>query len=75
MVYEKFADSPRRRVWNKVLREKVFNIAKNLKKNWYQRGLASLVKTFFDKRSSGSGVKSETLPYHKLDEVLHKLIF
>ena len=72
MSPEKFSDSPRRRIWNKVLRDKVFNIAKNLKNNWYQHGLGSLMKTFFDKRSSGSGVKSETMPYHKLDEVLHK---
>ena len=33
MSPEKFSDSPRRRICNKVLRDKVFNIAKNLKNN------------------------------------------
>ena len=33
-----------------------FNIAKNKKYDGYQRGLASTVYKFFDKKSSGSGV-------------------
>ena len=38
---------------------KSFNIAKNLKHDGYQRGLASMVYKFFGKKSSGGAVKSE----------------
>ena len=41
---------------DKVLRDKAFNIAKNPKYNGYQRGLASTVYKFFDKKSKGSGI-------------------
>ena len=37
----------------KILRGKAFNIAKNPKYDVYQRGLASLVYKFFDKKTSG----------------------
>ena len=40
----------RRTVADKVLRDKTFNIAKNPKYDGYQRGLASMVYKFFDKR-------------------------
>ena len=39
-----------------ALRDKAFNIAKNLKYDGYQRGLASMVYKFFDKKTKGSGV-------------------
>ena len=38
-----------------VLRDKAFNIAKNPKYYGYQRGLASMVYKFFDKKNKGSG--------------------
>ena len=41
---------------DKTLRDKAFNIAKNPKYDGYQRGLASIVYNFFDKKSAGSGV-------------------
>ena len=41
---------------DKVLRDKAFNIAKNSTYDGYQRGLASIVYKFFDKKSKGSGV-------------------
>ena len=40
---------------DKVLRDKAYNIASNPKYDGYQRGLASMVYKFFDKRSMGSG--------------------
>ena len=58
MAYGGFKDLVRRKSFDKVLRDKAFNIAKNLKYHEYQRGLASMVYTFFDKKSSGSGIKS-----------------
>ena len=41
---------------NKVLRDKTFEIASNPKNDGYQRGLASMLHKFFDKKSAGSGV-------------------
>ena len=42
---------------DKVLRDKAYDIASNTKYDGYQRGLASMVYKFFDKKSTGSGVK------------------
>ena len=42
---------------DKVLRDKVYYIASNPKYDGYQRGLASMVYKFFDKKSTGSGFK------------------
>ena len=41
----------------KVLRDKAYDIASNPKYDGYQRGLASMVYKFFDKKSTGSGFK------------------
>ena len=43
MAYGDFKDLARRTASNKVLRGKAFNIAKKLKNDGYQRGLASMV--------------------------------
>ena len=72
MGYGDFKDLARITVSDKVLREKAFNIAKNPKYDGYQRGLASLVYKFFDKKASGSGVKS--MSNEQLAEELHKRI-
>ena len=66
MAYEDFKDLPRRTAVDKVLRDKAFNIAKSLKDDGYQKGLASIVYKLFDKKSpsvntSGSAVKSEIM--------------
>ena len=42
---------------DKVLRGKAYDIASNPKYDGYQRGLASMVYKFFDKKSTGSGFK------------------
>ena len=47
-----FKDLPGRTGFEKVLRDKAFNIAKNPKYNGYQCGLASIVYKFFDKKSA-----------------------
>ena len=52
MSYGDFKDIARRRASDKVLRDKVFNIAKNPKYDGYQKGLASIVYQFFDKKSA-----------------------
>ena len=66
MAYEDFKDLPRRTAVDKVLRDKAFNIAKSLKGDGYQKGLASIVYKLFDKKSSsvntsGSAVKTEIM--------------
>ena len=56
MAYGDFKDIKRRTASDKILRNKAFNIAKNPKYDGYQRGLASMVYKFFDKKSTGSGI-------------------
>ena len=41
------------------MHDKALNIAKNLKYDGYQCGLASMVYKFFDKKTSSSGIKNE----------------
>ena len=54
----------------RVLRDKVFEIASNPKYDGYQRGLASMVYKFFDKKSEGS-IKFSN---QQLADELHKPI-
>ena len=64
MTYGDFKDLNRRTASGKILRNKAFNIAKYLKHNGYQCGLALMVYKFFDKKSSGGDAtlaRSETL--------------
>ena len=58
MAYGDFKDLARRTASDKILRDKAFDIAKNPKYDGYQRGLASMVYNFFDKKSAGSGVNT-----------------
>ena len=50
MAYGDFKDLARRTASDKMLRDKAFNIAKTSKYDAYQRGLTSIVYTFFDKK-------------------------
>ena len=74
MSYGNFKDLKRRTFSDKVLRDKVFNIARNPKYDGYQRGLASMVCNFFDKKSKGSGVNIEVKHNEQLAEESHKSI-
>ena len=56
MAYGKTKDLVRRIQSDEVLKDKVFKIASNPKYDGYQRGLASMIYKFFDKKSSGSGI-------------------
>ena len=56
------------------MRDKAFNIAKNRKYEGYQHGLASMVYKYFDKKSSGSGIKNENTTDKQLAEELYKSI-
>ena len=55
----------------KVLRDKAYDIASNPEYDVYQRGLASMMYKFFDKKTMGSGVAEPSL---KLADELHKPI-
>ena len=72
MAYGDFKDLKIRTVSDKILRDKAFNIAKYPKYDGYQRGLASMVYKFFDKKSKGSGVNIEVKHNEQLAEELHK---
>ena len=50
MAYGDFKDLKRRTAADNVLKDKAINIAKNLKYDGYQRGLASMVYKFFYKK-------------------------
>ena len=51
-----FKDLARRTGSDKVSRDKAFSVSKISKYDIYERGLASMVYKFFDKKSKGSGV-------------------
>ena len=72
MAYDKSKDLTKRTQSGKVLRDKAFKIASDPKYDGYQRGLASMVYKFFDKKSSGSGVDAE--PHYQLENELHREI-
>ena len=76
MAYNKFKDLEKRTQSDKTLK-----IASNPKYNDYERGLASMVFKFFDKKSKGSGIKNEIqknqrdfLQNSQLADELHKPI-
>ena len=72
MAYGKSKDLAKRTQSDKVLRDKAFKIASDPKYDGYQRGSASMVYQFFDKKYSGSGVDTE--PNYQLANKLHRQI-
>ena len=72
-AYSDSKDLTTRAVADKILKNRAFNIAKDPKYDWYQRGLASMVYKFFDSKVSGSGAK--LIPQNEpLANELHKPI-
>ena len=72
MAYGKSKDLAKVTQSDKFLRDKAFKIASDRKYDGYQRGLASMVYKFFDKKSSGSGMVNE--PNYQIANELHKPI-
>ena len=72
MAYGKSKDFAKRTQSDKVLRDKAFKIASDPKYDGYQRGLASVVYKFFEKKSSKSGIANE--PNNQLANELQKQI-
>ena len=77
-AYSDSKDLTKRTVADKILKNKTFDIAKDPKYDGYQRGLASTVYKFFDKKSVGSGAKcvnTKITPQNQhLADELHKPI-
>ena len=77
-AYSHSKDLTKRTVADKIIKNKAFYIAKDPKYDGYQRGLASMVYKFFDKKSKGSGAKhvnTKLIPQNEqLAEELHKPI-
>ena len=79
MAYGKSKDLIKRTQSDKVLKDKAFEIASNPKYDGYQRGLASMVYKFFDKKSTlpdkseGSGIFANE-PNYQLANERHKPI-
>ena len=74
-VHSDSKDLTKRTIADKILKNKAFNISKDPNYDWYQRGLASMVYKFFDKKSEGSGVNTKLAPQNQqLAEELHEPI-
>ena len=73
MAYGDSKDLAKRTIADKVLRDKAFKIASDKKYDGYQRGLASMVYKFFDKKSEGSRIINNKENIQLADE-LHKPI-
>ena len=73
MAYEDFKDLAKGTFVGKILRDKAFKIASDQKYDGYQRGSASMVYKFFDKKSQGSGVANNNENIQLINE-LHKPI-
>ena len=74
MACKDFKDFNRKTAAEKVLRDKVINIAKNPKQDGYKRGFASMVYKYFDKITSGGAIKNEFMSNEELAKELHKRI-
>ena len=69
-AYANHKDLINRTEADKFLKDKAYNIASNPEYDGYQRGLASMVYKFFDKKSMGSRIASSSI----LADELHKPI-
>ena len=74
MAYGNFKDLTRRTASDKILRDKVFNIAKNPKYGEYQSSFASMGYKFFDKETAYGAIKNEIISNKELAEEIRKPI-
>ena len=70
MANGKSKDLSKRTQSGKVLSDKASKITSDPKYDGYQRGLASMVYRFFDKKSAGRGVVTE--PNYQLGTEIHR---
>ena len=79
VAYRDFKYFSKRTASDKLLYDKGFNIAENLKYDGSQSGLALMVYKFFDKKSSGANIsrgaiKTKIMSKQQLANKLHKPI-
>ena len=74
MAYGDFNNLTSKAASDKILRDEAFNIVKTHKYDGYKRSPASMVYKFFDKTTSGSGIKNKSILNKELAEELHKPI-
>ena len=80
LAYGKSKDLVKRTQSDKFVKNKALKIANEPKYDGYQRGLASMVYKFFDKKTKGSGIAaslakiSANEPNYQLTNDLHKAI-
>ena len=72
MAHGKTKDLVKRTQSDKVLKDKAYKFVSDLNYDGYQRGLASVVYKFFNKKSKGSGIVNE--PNYQVANELHKPI-
>ena len=73
MAYGISKDLAKRTQSDRKLKDKAFKIASDPNYDGYQKGLASMVYKFFDKKSKGSGISAYE-PNYQLANELHKPI-
>ena len=69
MAYGYFKILSRKIASDKILSDKVFIIAENLKYHEYQGVLASMVYKFFDEKKIGSGIKNKNMSDQLLSDL------
>ena len=74
MAFGDFEDLTKKTAADKVLRDKAFKIVSDQKYDGYQRGLASMVYKFFDKKLQGSGLASNKENIQLADELHEPII-
>ena len=65
-AYSKYKTLTKRTQSDKILKRKAFEIANNPKYDGYQRGLASMVYKFFEKKLKGAGILKKKFKKRKV---------
>ena len=73
-AYSDSKDLTKRTQSDNVLKDKAFQIANNPRYDAYERGLASMVYKFFDKKSKEASIKNEIKENQQSANELHKPI-
>ena len=73
-AYSDSKDLTKRTQSDNVLKDKAFQIANNPRYDGYERGLASMVYKFFDKKSKGASIKNQIKENQQSANELHKPI-
>ena len=73
MAYRDFKYLARGTAVNKFLRDKAFNISKNLNYDGYQRSLASMLYIFFDKETTAEELHKPITEKLKTENYIHHL--